>query len=94
MADFHRTAKLRRNVPSPRRLLKWRVVAPFMPSPVKVGRPWAWPMRLVFNGVLYVLRTGCAWAHLPHGCQSARDWGSSATSVQAVEAEWGREHIE
>ena len=23
-------------------------------------------MRLVFDGVLYVLRTGCAWAHLPH----------------------------
>lgn len=44
---------------------EWRVVAPFMPLPSKVGRPWAWPMRLVFDGVLYVLRTGCAWAHLP-----------------------------
>jgi putative transposase len=23
-------------------------------------------MRLILDGVLYVLRTGCAWAHLPH----------------------------
>ena len=23
-------------------------------------------MRHVFDGALYVLRTGCAWAHLPH----------------------------
>lgn len=45
---------------------EWAVVAPFMPAPAKVGRPRRWPMRLVFDGVLYVLRTGCAWAHLPH----------------------------
>lgn len=45
---------------------EWAVAAPFMPQPAKAGRPWAWPMRLVFDGVLYVLRTGCAWAHLPH----------------------------
>ena len=41
---------------------EWAVVAPFMPKPAKVGRPWARPLRLVFDGVLYVLRTGCAWA--------------------------------
>lgn len=23
-------------------------------------------MRLVFDAIQYVLRTGCAWAHLPH----------------------------
>ena len=45
---------------------EWAVVAPFMPAPAKVGRPRRWPMRLVFDGVLHVLRTGCAWAHLPH----------------------------
>ena len=45
---------------------EWAVVAPFMPAPSKVGRPWAWPLRLVFDGIQYVLRTGCAWEHLPH----------------------------
>lgn len=45
---------------------EWAVVAPFMPKPAKTGRPWAWPVRLVFDGIQYVLRTGCAWAHLPH----------------------------
>ncbi|MHB0721333.1 IS701 family transposase, partial [Roseomonas mucosa] len=29
------------------------------------GRPRSWPMRRVVDAILYVLRTGCAWAHLP-----------------------------
>lgn len=44
---------------------EWDMVVPFMPAPAATGRPRLWPMRLVFDGVLYVLRTGCAWAHLP-----------------------------
>lgn len=44
---------------------EWAVVAPFMPAPAGTGRPRVWPMRLVFDGIQYVLRTGCAWAHLP-----------------------------
>ncbi len=44
---------------------EWAVVSPFMPKPAKTGRPWRWPMRLVFDGIQYVLRTGCAWEHLP-----------------------------
>ncbi len=45
---------------------EWAVVAPFMPAPAGTGRPRLWPTRLVFDGIQYVLRTGCAWAHLPH----------------------------
>ena len=30
-------------------------MAAFMPKPGKVGRPWVRPMRLVFDGMLYVL---------------------------------------
>lgn len=45
---------------------EWTVVAPFMPKATKVRRPWVQPLRLLFDGVLYVLRTGCALAHLPH----------------------------
>lgn len=44
---------------------EWRVVAGCLPAPAKVGRPRLWPMRRVLDGILYVLRTGCAWAHLP-----------------------------
>lgn len=44
---------------------EWRVVAPHMPSPARTGRPRGWDMRHVMDGILYVLRTGCAWAHLP-----------------------------
>ena len=44
---------------------EWRVVAPHMPPPASTGRPRVWTMRHVLDGVLYVLRTGCAWAHLP-----------------------------
>ena len=30
-------------------------------------------MRGVFNGVRYVLRTGCAWRHVPHDLPA---WGT------------------
>jgi transposase len=35
-----------------------------LPRPDGRGRPWV-HARAVLNGVLYVLRTGCAWADLP-----------------------------
>lgn len=45
---------------------EWRVVAPHMPPPARTGRRREWEMRHLLDGMLYVLRTGCAWAHLPH----------------------------
>lgn len=42
------------------------MVAPLMPKPATTGRPWARLIRLVLDGIQYVLRTRCAWAHLPH----------------------------
>lgn len=44
---------------------EWALAAPFLPPPARCGRPRRWPMRAVFDGILYVLRTGCAWRHLP-----------------------------
>lgn len=44
---------------------EWTVVGPLLPGPAAMGRPRRWPMRLVFDAILYVLRTGCAWRHLP-----------------------------
>jgi len=44
---------------------EWALVAPLLPSPASTGRPWRWPLRAILDGMLYVLRTGCAWRHLP-----------------------------
>lgn len=44
---------------------EWRLAEPFLPSPAEVGRPRRWPMRAILDAILYVLRTGCAWRHLP-----------------------------
>jgi transposase len=47
---------------------QWTVLEPFFASPLPRpdgrGRPWK-EARAVLDGVLYVLRTGCAWADLP-----------------------------
>src|SRR4051812_39424286 len=44
---------------------EWAVLAPLLPAPSSTGRPWRWPLRSLLDGILYVLRTGCAWRHLP-----------------------------
>src|SRR5262249_1753070 len=31
-----------------------------------MGRPRAWPMREIVNGILYVMRAGCPWRLLPN----------------------------
>lgn len=42
-----------------------RIAQAFLPAPARCARPRRWPMRVLFDGVLHVLRTGCAWRHLP-----------------------------
>jgi transposase len=37
---------------------EWEVIRPFLPSMSRVGRPRA-DDRMVLNGILYVLTTGC-----------------------------------
>src|SRR3712207_3529808 len=44
---------------------EWVLIAPFLPAPARTGRPRRWPMRLILDAILYVLRTGGAWRHLP-----------------------------
>ena len=39
---------------------EWAVLAPLLPAPSSTGRPWRQPLRAVFDGILYVSRTGCA----------------------------------
>ena len=45
---------------------EWALVSPSLPAPASTGRPRRWPMRAIPDAILYVLRTGCAWRHLPH----------------------------
>jgi transposase len=42
----------------------WGVVRPFLPPRSRVGRPRA-DDRVVLNGILYVLTTGCRWMDMP-----------------------------
>lgn len=47
---------------------QWAILEPYFAAPLprrdRRGRPWK-DARAVLNGVLFVLRTGCAWADLP-----------------------------
>jgi putative transposase len=44
---------------------EWGLLEPLLPRPAPVGRRWAWPLREIVNGLLYVLRAGCPWRLLP-----------------------------
>jgi len=44
---------------------EWALIEPFLTRTSKVGRPCKWPMREIFNAVLYMAATGCQWALLP-----------------------------
>lgn len=47
---------------------QWAVLEPLFPQrdPSRGGRPLRYPRRLVLDTILYVLRTGTAWRHVPH----------------------------
>lgn len=44
------------------------MIEPLLPQrdPRRGGRPLRYPRRLVIDTILYVLRTGTAWRHVPH----------------------------
>ena len=47
---------------------QWAVIEPLLPvrNPRHGGRPLKFDRRLILDTILYVLRTGCAWRHVPH----------------------------
>lgn len=45
---------------------QWAILAPMIPAPRKNVRPRQADMREVLNAILYLLRTGCPWRHMPH----------------------------
>ena len=43
---------------------QWERIRPLLAPPARTGRPRA-DDRKVLSGILYVLRTGCAWKEMP-----------------------------
>ena len=44
---------------------EWALVAPLIPKARRDGRKREVDIREVFNGVMYVLSTGCQWRYIP-----------------------------
>jgi transposase len=44
---------------------QWALVEPLLPAPRTGGRLEKHPRRSMVEGILYVVRTGCAWRYLP-----------------------------
>lgn len=46
--------------------VQWQRIEGLIPKAKKGGRPRSVNMREVMNGILYLLRSSCAWRMLPH----------------------------
>src|SRR2546426_9887029 len=63
----------RRAYPSDLTDEQWVLLEPLIPQPSTQGRPAEIERREIINGILYVLRSGCPWRHLPHDLPA---WGT------------------
>lgn len=52
---------------------EWAVLSPLLPPARPGGRPRSVDLRRILNGLLYLVRSGCAWRYLP------RDYGPWST---------------
>ena len=72
---------------------QWAQIEPLLPvrNPRHGGRPLKYDRRLILDTILYVLRTGCAWRHVPHDL--AR-WDAAYRWFTAWSADgtWARVH--
>ncbi len=60
------TRIMRKPYPSDLTDEQWDILAPLLPPAKPGGRPRAVDLREVVNGILYALRSGCAWRMLPN----------------------------
>lgn len=44
---------------------EWAILEPLLPPPKPGGRPRSVQLRVILNGIFYVLRSGCQWRLLP-----------------------------
>ncbi len=45
---------------------EWTLIEPYVPQAKWGGRPEHYPKQEILNGILYIVRGGCAWRLLPH----------------------------
>jgi transposase len=45
--------------------IEWQHLEPLLPAPKSMGRPREWSLRLIVNGIFYLVRGGCAWRMMP-----------------------------
>ena len=64
---------------------QWAFICPLLPPPAHTGRPRA-DDRRTFEGILYVLITGCRWQDLP------REYGAPTTVWRRLKR-WGEEGV-
>jgi transposase len=72
---------------------QWAVIEPLLPArnPRHGGRPLKYDRRLILDTILFVLRTGCAWRHVPHDLapwDAAYRWFAAWTA----DGTWRRVH--
>jgi putative transposase len=65
---------------------QWNELARLIPPAKRGGRPRQVNMREVINGILYILRTGSAWEHMPHDLPSCKTcwWYFNRFSTEGV----------
>ena len=72
---------------------QWAQIEPLRPvrDPRHGGRRLKYDRRLVLDTILYVLRTGCAWRHVPH---DLAPWDAAYRGFRAWSADgtWRRVH--
>jgi putative transposase len=56
----------RKSYPSDLTDEQWKLIEPHIPPEKWGGRTRQVDMREVINGILYLLRSGCAWRAIPH----------------------------
>jgi putative transposase len=45
---------------------QWEALQSVLPKGNNRGRPRTYPLREIWNAILYQARTGCQWRYLPH----------------------------
>src|SRR5436190_4366642 len=66
MAKRNSTRAARAAYPSDLTDAQWALIAPLIPPAEPGGREREVDLHEIFNGILYVLRSGCSWRMLPH----------------------------
>ena len=74
-------APIRTGGPKTPRPASRRAIEPWLPPPVRLGRPRKTDLRAVLDAIYYLLRAGCQWRLLPRNASHLGARVASATSA-------------